>query len=400
MTIIIGVFAIPVHSSSKDIFDAAKNGDTNFILKYIENGGDINITDVFGRTALMFAAQNGNPDVIKILIGAKANIDAKTPTGQWTALMCAAYCGQKEAAKLLIDAKADVNAISYTDHPPCSTMMIAAMSGHEEIAFLLKKAGAEMDLFTAATMGDIDFVRNFIKEGGDVNILSYPEPGGWMPLSNAAQYGWEEIVKLLIDAKADVNHMDNDGWSPLRKASLNGHTNIVELLKRAGAKDFSVHYGNGDIFSESYFRLKYDFIGSYIKNGGDVNVKNKDGQTAIMMAAFYYADIVKQFINAKADVNAKDNEGWTAAMSASTTGNMDALKLLIDAGADINVKDKYGWTALMRASQNNHPDIVKLLISNNVDINVKNINGQTALMRAAFFGHNAIVEILKQADAE
>jgi len=59
---------------------------------------------------------------------------------------------------------------------------------------------------------------------------------------------------------------------------------------------------------------------------------------------------VKQLLKQGADVNAKDKDGWTALIEAAAKGHTDTVKALIDAGADVNAKDKYGETALMNAA--------------------------------------------------
>jgi len=55
-------------------------------------------------------------------------------------------------------------------------------------------------------------------------------------LMNESQYGNTEIVRLLIEARSDVNMQDNEGYSALKVALNNGHTEIVQLLKEAGAE--------------------------------------------------------------------------------------------------------------------------------------------------------------------
>ncbi|MFA5106679.1 MAG: ankyrin repeat domain-containing protein, partial [Candidatus Micrarchaeia archaeon] len=58
---------------------------------------------------------------------------------------------------------------------------------------------------------------------------------------------------------------------------------------------------------------------------------------------------VKEALAAGADVNAKDRDGYTALMVASYWGHMDIVKLLIAAGADVNAKSETGYTALIEA---------------------------------------------------
>jgi hypothetical protein len=61
-------------------------------------------------------------------------------------------------------------------------------------------------------------------------------------------------------------------------------------------------------------------------------------------------------IEAGADVNAKDDEGLTPLMIAAHYSTPEMVTLLIDAGADVNAKDDDGQTPLMYADRSPDPD--------------------------------------------
>ncbi len=56
--------------------------------------------------------------------------------------------------------------------------------------------------------------------------------------------------------------------------------------------------------------------------------------------------VARLLIKKGADVNAKNNDGETALMLASLNGNFEAANLLIEKGADVNAKSNKGKTAL------------------------------------------------------
>ncbi len=70
---------------------------------------------------------------------------------------------------------------------------------------------------------------------------------------------------------------------------------------------------------------------------------------------------VKALLDAEADVEAKNNNGHTALMLAALSGNTDTAKALLEAGADLEAKNNNGGTALMSAAQQGHTEIVELL---------------------------------------
>ena len=74
----------------------------------------------------------------------------------------------------------------------------------------------------------------------------------------------------------------------------------------------------------------------------DPNLKNREGHTALLIAAIYgYTDIVRLLLKYDADPNIKDNYGDTALMGASDKGHIDIVRLLLEKGADPDIKNKY-----------------------------------------------------------
>jgi hypothetical protein len=55
------------------------------------------------------------------------------------------------------------------------------------------------------------------------------------PLLWAAQYGYEVIIKLLLEKGADLESKDNDGQTPLSSAAQYGHEAVIKLLLKKGA---------------------------------------------------------------------------------------------------------------------------------------------------------------------
>ncbi len=80
---------------------------------------------------------------------------------------------------------------------------------------------------------DITEIRRLIEAGADVNVINKK---GVTPLFQASVEGHYEIVKLLLDAKADVNKArTTNGITPLFWASGEGHYEVVKLLLDAKA---------------------------------------------------------------------------------------------------------------------------------------------------------------------
>lgn len=102
---------------------------------------------------------------------------------------------------------------------------------------------------------------------------------------------------------------------------------------------------------------------NYITNP---NQRDDFNRTHLMKAAKEGNDWqIKALLNANADVNLKDKDGWTALMYAVRyQENMNIVELLINAGADVKTTNNFGMSALiLAANYNNNPEILKKLLS-------------------------------------
>jgi uncharacterized protein len=118
---------------------AARQNDAEAVREML-TGGDSspNQTDEESRTALQYAALNGNLEIIAILIKAGAKLDLADPLGN-TALHLATDRNQTEAGELLLAAGAEVDP---QNHDGMTPLMIAASRGDTQLALYLLAKGA------------------------------------------------------------------------------------------------------------------------------------------------------------------------------------------------------------------------------------------------------------------
>ncbi len=135
-------------------------------------------------------------------------------------------------------------------------------------------------------------------------------------------------------------------------------------------------------------------VRSFIQHGADVNAYDDDSDNVLINAAIYAsADCMKLLLKKKADPNLKNKYGQTPLMLC--THELKKMKLLLQYGADINAKSKSENTALFIAcSEYGIYKNIKWLIDNGANPLFKRWGGFTALMQAAPFADTMTIHLL------
>lgn len=103
---------------------------------------------------------------------------------------------------------------------------------------------------------------------------------------------------------------------------------------------------------------------------------------------------VQQMIASGQDINAKDEEGFTALMLAVMDEQFELTKLLLASGADVNVVDSDGDTPLISAVMSRNTTILQVLLEHGADVKATNSSGGNALMFACIEGKKEVVDLL------
>jgi ankyrin repeat protein len=121
----------------------------------------------------------------------------------------------------------------------------------------------------------------------------------------------------------------------------------------------------------------------------NVNLTNKSGENALMMAAFdgQLALVKTLVVEKKAVVN---KTGWAPIHYAATNGHLEVAQFLIANGAQVNALSPSETTPLMMSVISGNAQLIKYLLDNGADLRMRNHEGYTAIDVAQLFGKDDI----------
>lgn len=219
-----------------------------------------------------------------------------------------------------------------------------------------------VDLYNAIQNGDQSKVLELIQNGADVNEAFQD---GQTPLIYAIScrdydlvYKNQdstklnddtkkriEIIKMLLNNKANVNATGWYGETALTYAARYGYKDITQLLIKSGA---NLNMIDGFCDGRTALIAAID---------GDNSFDTDDPKNEIIQK-----EIVQILIKNKANVNLTSENYNPPLIRAAIRGKKEIVQMLIKAGANVNFKDKYGSTALRCTDQKEHSDIAQMLI--------------------------------------
>ncbi|UJR25974.1 hypothetical protein I4U23_007322 [Adineta vaga] len=224
-------------------------------------------------------------------------------------------------------------------------------------------------------------------------------------LTLACAGGHEELVLLLLQRNANIEHRDKKGFTPLILAATAGHANIVSRLIEHGANIEAQSERTKDTaLSLACSGGRQDVVEVLLKNGANREHRNVSDYTALSLAASGgYVTIIKLLLSYGAEINSRTGSklGITPLMLASMNGHVAAVKLLLDMGADINAQIETNRnTALTLACFQGRAEVVSLLVDRKANIEHRAKTGLTPLMESASGGYVDVGRVLLERGAD
>jgi ankyrin repeat protein len=299
--------AAPPDAKATKLMELLRKGDRVAFQKLLkEEPKAANLKGPDGSTPLMYAVLYGDVDAVRLLLDSKADPNVRNEAGA-TALLWAV--DDLEKTRMLLEAKADPNVRSDDGRTPL------------------------LSAITRVGCGDV--VKLLLEYKANPSATAHSYRGPTTPLRQAADFGDDALVKILIESGADLK--GTAMFAVISALNANSPACVDHFIKSVdpramkGALLFLVPprgspngFGNATLIKKA------------IAQGADVNAKDEVGCTVLMLAAgseAFSPETIKLLIDEKADVNVKSANGETALDYAKRGGQTKVVELLVKAGA-------------------------------------------------------------------
>ncbi|MEI0494686.1 ankyrin repeat domain-containing protein [Brachyspira intermedia] len=382
-------YKAPIYEISKLLAEEGLEGKiteiTNFGDKYIYKDS----------TPLFLAVQFGYNDLAKELIKEGADVNARADDMETEdgidMLYYAVRNNNPEMTKILIDKGLDKNRDYGYEYSTYLTDIAIGNNNLDVLKLLVKRGDSKETLIPKAVQeNNIEMVKYLLSIGQDIDAQRFYD-GFWVdsPLKVAAENGYTEMAKFLIDEGANLNSADD--------YMLYAYNNydITKLLV-----DNDVFNLNTNTTKEEAIKLvkdgKYYEIEKLLSSEDSNNIDGYDE----LMNAISKGDMkaLEKLIKDDTDLN-KQYDKITPLGLAAARNDKTMVKFLVEKGADINLEDGYGYTPLIKAMKYRNIDLAKNIVDLKADLNaVCSATGDTPLtylVREVWFGTDLCYYMIK-----
>jgi len=393
---------------------AAHFGDVGSVQALLGAKGDPNLANRYGVAPMHEAALRADAGLLRILVDAGADIDLALPRGE-TPLMLASRTSGVDAVRLLIEHGAKVNVVEQWQGQ--TPLMYAAAHDRGKVAAALIAAGADVNARTP--------VNDLPERKPAVRYFVEIPSAGLTPVMFAARSGAVSALRVLIEAKADINAKTPEGFSSIVIALDNLHFDAAKVLVEAGASA-----DGGGLFAVVEARNRINYVGDIqvptgaesslellelmLSRGADLmsrlpeQLLDRDARftppppkitdlALIRAARSSDVEAMRVLIKGGADPSLRDDKrGGVTPLVAVMMGPelpslieadrsptedqaIAAIDFLMDQGVAPTIANGIGATALHMAALRNYPGVIRHMAERGADLNVADREGLTPL---------------------
>jgi len=316
---------------------AAKQGHQIILEMLLAHGAKVSLP---GRSPLHEAAEQGHSGIATLLIKAGADVNHKDDVGR-SPLHYAAANGHIHLVKMLMRSGADVN---QADDRNIRPLELAIDANHEDVVKELLSRKATIGIFMAIVMNNASEVKRILNTTPDA---VHERHKGRTPLHEAVQLGQRDVVRWLLEQKADVNDVSSDTQhvTPLHLAVMHGHHAIARLLLEHKADVNAIAKTENVVAPALYFavdRSDKRMAALLLENGADVNALC-EATEAIARPIFFAVHkndpaMIQLLLKFKADIDGRRNASSPSPLyEAVKLGYIDIVAQLVNNGANVQL---------------------------------------------------------------
>jgi ankyrin repeat protein len=427
------------------LYAAAQQTEIKFLIQLLKRPGIIiDNPDADGNTPLLTAVDKRNPEAVKLLLQAGANIYHQNTKGV-TVFHIVAENGDEAILKVLLEhrSKHPVASIDIRDGTGNTPLHLAVCNRRVLATQLFLESGASANtqndsqcsplcemIASAKGTGFDSLEKSIFKllrdNKVDINQINKIAPCIHTPLSTAISYGKTNIAILLLfhdanpvqevqivitDYKSIMG--DNPGirevktiskLTPFHMAVINQEYELVEsMIARKSHIDVLDETNCTPLFHACLI-CDTQMLKLLLEAGASPNIPNSIGETPFWITCFKgTVEQVNLFFNPryiKPDINSQNTQGHTPLHNAAVSGRLDIVRLLCQKGATVNISSKDGATPLFMAAQEGHLDVVEFLLTQGADAGLRRLDGNSPLEIAFKYKHQGVMDRLAEEEAK
>ena len=219
----------------------------------------------------------------------------------------------------------------------------------------------------AAESGFIDVVKLLIEKGAKTDVT---DEKGCTPLYKACGAKTEDCALHLIQYADNVTNLGTKiGKTPLRKAAARGHRKVVESIAQKHGGDMAVLTSRDNqertpLHAAAQYGRK-DVVEFLLQQGVPPIAYDKNKQTPLLACFNGWSETRSKDYEAVC-VLLLDAEGQPRPDAgllhiAAARGSVPVIELLMNKGADPLAQDEHGWTSIQISQHYRHDEATKLL---------------------------------------
>jgi ankyrin repeat protein len=174
-----------------------------------------------------------------------------------------------------------------------SALMQARYEGRREIVDILRASAGDLDVFEAATFGDVPRLRALL--AADPGLARAFSNDGFTALHLAAFFAQPEAGEELLRSGADPNAVARNPMkvAVINSAAASGRADLVKIVLRAGADPNSRQMAGYTALHAAAAHDNVEMTRALLDAGADISLRSDDGQTAAAKAGPAVAELLK-----------------------------------------------------------------------------------------------------------